>query len=414
MKEQELLSNGQMNLEEGPWKTEYSWVSHYPFLPEVRQGLELPDKVEFHDTTLRDGEQSPGVVFTAADKIAIARMLDAAGVQYIEAGFPAVSDADRTALTAITGAGLKAKITCLCRAMRKDIDLAVACGVWGVIIEVPVSYARLKYQFGWDEQTVIEKALDVAAYAKEKGLHTYLFMIDSTRADINFLRRLLTTVVPKAQVDFVSVVDTSGCINPRGFAYLVRNIRGWVDVPIEVHCHNDFGLGVGNSVAAVEVGARSVSGTLNGLGQRAGNTPLEEIALALHALYGLDTGINFNSLYQAAVMVREKSGWSFPPNKPVVGKNLFTWEAGIPVAAILKNPYTVEPILPEMLGRTHEIVLGKKSGRANIQFKLNAIGLAVPEEQIDILLQKVKAEASRLARAISDEEFVAMLKDISW
>lgn len=402
-----------INLEQGPWKTEHWWVSHFNFTESVRENFHLSGSVALHDSTLRDGEQAAGVVFSKEQKIEIAKMLDRAGVQYIEAGFPAVSANDQEALAAVCAAGLKAKITCLCRAMEKDIDLAKQCGVWGAIIEIPVSYPRLKYQFGWEEDAVIDKALRTAAYAREQGLHTSLFLIDSTRARLEFLERMLTTVVPKAEVGKVVMVDTNGVIHPAGMKYLVRKAKEWVDVPIEVHCHNDFGLGVANSLAGVEEGAASVSCTLNGLGQRAGNTATEEVALALECLYGIDTGIDFAALYQVAQRVREISGWSFPPNKPVVGDNLFTWEAGIPTAAMMKNPHTVEPFQPELFGRKHDVKLGKKSGKANIEWKLRELNLQLSQEQVEKALALVKEEAVRLQRTLTDEEFMRIVESLS-
>lgn len=402
-----------MNLEHGPWKTDTYWVSHYQFLPEVREGLRLPSQVTFHDSTLRDGEQAPGIVFSPQDKVEIAKMLDAAGIQYIEAGFPMVSKADREAVEQIVALGLKAKITCLCRARAEDIEVAAATGVWGAILEVPVSYVRLKYQFGWEEEEVINKFLAAATLAREKGLVPYLFMIDSTRADLPFLERLITRATKEAAIERISLVDTAGCITPRGMFYLTTQVRQWTDASIEVHCHNDFGLGVANSLAAIEAGASSIAATLNGLGQRAGNAALEEVAWCVEALYGIPTGLDFAKLYEAAVKVQELSHWSFPPNKPVVGRNIFTWEAGLPVAALRRNPHTVEPFQPEIFGRKHEIELGKKCGKANIEWKLEELGLKVPDASIvEKLVERVKEEAVKLKRSLNDGEFIKLYNEI--
>ena len=388
------------NLDQGPWKGAKWWVSQFNFGEQVLPQADLRDrKVLFHDSTLRDGEQAPGIVFSAEQKMEIAKRLSDAGVQYIEAGFPAISEA-----------GLRAKITCLCRAMEKDIDIAKNCGVHGAIIELPVSYPRLKYQFGWEERAVIEKALRVTEYAKQKGLAVYLFMIDSTRAHEEFLEELTKTVTAAGCVDRLSVGDTNGCASPEGMGYLVRKVRSWVDVPVEVHCHNDFGLGVANSISSVKNGAGSVSTTLSALGQRAGNTCLEELVMALTCLYGVNTGIDVAKLYDVSQIVREWSGWSFPPNSPVVGKKLFTWEAGIPTAALMKNPFTVEPILPELFGRRHDVLLGKKSGKANLQWKARELGLALDEEKLPLYLDEVKAQATRQQRALTDEEFAAIVR----
>lgn len=401
------------NLEQGLWKTEDWWVSQFNFDDAVVADTGLVGrKIQLHDSTLRDGEQSPGIVFSAEQKMEIAKGLSAAGVQFIEAGFPAISEQEQKSLYNIAHAGLSAKITCLCRAMEKDIDLAKACGVNGAIIELPVSYPRIKYQFGWEEKDVIEKALRITSYAKEKGLEVYLFMIDSTRAHEEFLQELVTAVVSSGSVDRLSMVDTNGCVSPEGMGLLVKKASQWVNVPIEVHCHNDFGLGVANSIASLKNGASSVSATISALGQRAGNTALEELVMALECLYGADTGIDFKKLYEVCCLVRDWSGWSFPPNSPVVGKNLFTWEAGIPTAALMKNPFTVEPMMPELFGRKHDVVVGKKSGKANLLWKARELGLEIPEEKLSEALDAVKRVSTELGRALTDAEFKAAISNL--
>ncbi len=394
-----------MDLEIGPWKTNEYWVSHYQFQPEVMGQLQLPEKVEFHDSTLRDGEQAPGIVFSPKQKVEIAKMLDAAGFQYIEAGFPPVSKADREAISEITGLGLNAKITCLSRARAEDIQMAADCGVWGAILEVPGSQARLKYQFGWSEDDVIKKTVSACAMAREKGLAAIPFIMDSSRAELPFLIRLINAVERESGAEKVALVDTSGCATPRGWYYMVNEVRKNIDLPIEVHCHDDFGMGVANSLAGIEAGATSVSAVMCGLGQRAGNAPMEEIIWSVQALYNMPTGINFPKLYEVALKVQELSGWSWPPNKAVIGRNLFTWEAGIPTAALRKNPHTVEPFQPEVFGRTHDIILGKKAGKANVEFKLEELGLRASDEQADKLLEQVKTESVRLGRALTNDEF---------
>ena len=400
-----------LDLEHGPWKQDHWWVSQFNFEEDITSQTNLMGrKISFHDSTLRDGEQAPGIVFSAEQKMEIAKRLSEAGVQYIEAGFPAISEAEQKSLKNIAEAGLSAKITCLCRAMEKDIDIAKNCGVNGAIIELPVSYPRIKYQFGWQEKDVIEKALRVTEYARKSGLEVYLFLIDSTRAHIEFLEELITTTVASGCVDRLSIVDTNGCVSPEGMGALVRKARGWVNIPVEVHCHNDFGLGVANTISSLKNGADSASATISALGQRAGNTSLEELVMALQCLYGADTGIDVAKLYDVSCLVREWSGWSFPPNSPVVGTKLFTWEAGIPTAALAKNPFTVEPVMPELFGRRHDVVVGKKSGKANLQLKAKELGLDVREEELPALLDEVKAVATRLQRALTDDEFAVIVK----
>ena len=402
-----------LDLEHGAWRGSHWWVSQFNFDPSAYQREEIPEQVAFHDSTLRDGEQAAGVVFSPDQKLQLARMLDKAGIQFIEAGFPAVSHQEAESLKRIAHAGLNAKITCLSRAMEADIDLAASCGVWGAIVEIPVSYPRLKYQFGWEESRVLEKARRILTYAKEKGLHVFLFMIDSTRAHIEFLEELITTLSKECAPDKFSLVDTNGCVSPEGMGMLVRKASGWTEIPIEVHCHNDFGLGVANSIASLKNGARSVSATVSGLGQRAGNANLEELIMALECLYGVRTGIDLEKLYEVSCQVREWSGWSFPPNSPVVGKNLFTWEGGIPTAALMKNPYTVEPIQPELFGRKHDVLVGKKSGKANLIWKAKELGLSIPEEKLSQALDAAKETSSRLGRTLNDEECKALIESMN-
>ncbi len=399
-----------MDLETGPWKTDSYWVSHYQFLPEVRDQLQLPPKVEFHDSTLRDGEQSPGVVFSVAQKVEIARMLDAAGFQYIEAGFPPVSKADRDAISEIVGLGLKAKITCLARARAEDIQMAVDCGVWGAILEVPGSLVRLKYQFGWTEDEVIKKTVFATVLAKEKGLAAIPFIMDSARADLPFLIRLINTVEREASADRVALVDTSGCATPRGWYYLVSKVRQSTDLPIEVHCHNDFGMGVANTVIALASGAEVVHATVTGIGERAGNAAMEDVALSLLTLYGIDIGLKYEKIYELSKLVRELSGLEIPSNRPIVGDMLFNVESGI-IASWVKNsgPEHIEEVFPfhwDLVGQKPvEIVLGKNSGIDTINMWLDRIGAKASEEQANAILMEVKALSLQKKRLLDEDEF---------
>jgi len=276
------------SIESGPWRRDHIWVSHHNFTPDLAQQRVMPKEVVIHDSTLRDGEQAPGVSFDTGDKIRIAKLLDEVGVQYIEAGFPPVSDQDRESIRTICNLGLNAKITCLCRAMKKDIDMSADCGVWGLVLEVPVGYPRLMYQFEWPEKKLYDRVMDSVTYAKkEKGLAVDLFLIDTARARLEFLERLLKDAAATGCVDRIAVVDTVGAIVPEAAGWITRKIRSWVDVPLEMHCHNDLGLGVANTIAGLMAGAQVASSTVGGLGQRAGNAPTEEIIMALKVAYGI-------------------------------------------------------------------------------------------------------------------------------
>ncbi|MFQ6111852.1 MAG: 3-hydroxy-3-methylglutaryl-CoA lyase, partial [Nitrospinota bacterium] len=340
------------------------------FNEEVRRETSLPDKVALHDATLRDGEQTPGVVFRKEEKIAIARMLDAVGVDRIEAGMPAVSQEDAEAITEISSLGLKSKVMVFSRAMPEDIDRAVQCGVWGIVIEVPGGLPRLKYQFKWSEDEIIERSVRAVSYAKDKGLFVNFFPYDTTRADLPFLKRLVGEVVGRAGPDSVSVVDTTGCILPRAMRFLVGELRREIDIPIEVHTHNDLGLGIANALAAVEAGAQVVHVCINGLGERCGNAALEEMAVSLKALMGLDLPIKFEKLSELSRMVEELSGVRLAANKPLVGDISFTRESGLGIDVLLREPRVGFSIHPEFVGRKFRVVLGKKSGKPSIELKV--------------------------------------------
>jgi len=403
------------DLEQGPWRQEHVWVSHYNFSPEVTEHRTAPPEIVIHDSTLRDGEQAPGVSLDTDDKIRIATMLDEVGVQYIEAGFPPVSAQDRDSITAICELGLKSQITCLSRAMRKDIDMAAECGVWGVVLEVPVGYPRLMYQFEWPEQKVYDRVMDAVQYAKkEHGLGVILFMIDTARARIEFLQRLVSDAADTGCLDRLAVVDTVGAIVPEAMAKLTRQIKIWVDVPLEVHCHNDLGLGVANTIAGLMNGAEIASTTVGGLGQRAGNAPTEDVIMALKVAYGIPCNLDTHKLVELSKLVQDLTGYQQPAYREVVGDNVFRWAAGIPVAALLKEPRTVEAFGPELLGRQHQIELGKKSGKANIIWKLDQMNLEpLPADKVEKLLEGVKRHASETKRALSEEEFLELYQNLN-
>ncbi len=415
MSEKEKKLTPDPKLEKGPWRRDHIWVSQYNFAPELEKERIRPAEVVVHDSTLRDGEQAPGVSFNTEEKVKIARLLDEVGVQYIEAGFPPVSAQDRESVKAIVQLGLKAKITCLCRAMRSDIDLSAECGVSDVVMEVPVGYPRLMYQFEWSEEKLADRVMDSIAYAKkEKGLGVVLFLIDTARGRVEFLERLLKDAVATGCVDRIAVVDTVGCIVPEAVAYLTRKFRSWVDVPLEMHCHNDLGLGVANTIAGLMAGAKIASTTVGGLGQRAGNAATEEVIMALKVVYGVPCSLNTGKLIELSEMVQRFTHYTHPAYRPIVGRNVFRWAAGIPVAALLKEPRTVEAFGPELLGREHSIELGKKAGKANINWKIGKLNLPpLADEKVEVLVQKVKEKATEIKKAVDDDQFRKLYETVS-
>ncbi len=396
---------------DAPWRGDKWWVSPYNFSEEARNGLNFPEQVYIHDVTLRDGEQTPGVVLRSEEKLAIARELDAVGVHRIEAGMPVVSKDDFNAVKSIAREGLKAKVFAFARLVKEDIDAAVEAEVSGIIVEGPVGVPKLM-QFGWSGDAVVEKAVSGVEYAKQHGLYTVFFGVDGTRADLNFLKNLYQTVVREAKADAIAVVDTFGCATPEGFRYLVGEIRKAVDVPIEVHCHNDFGLGTACSVAGLSAGAEVVHVSVNGIGERAGNAALEEVSLTLELLYRVRVGLNYQKLVQLSKLVERLTGFKMPPNKPVVGDRVFTRESGISVAGWMKYHLGSEAYLPEFVGNKHDVLLGKKSGRHSIEWKLKQLGVEYSQEELQPLADKVKELSIQRKGPVSEQELVAILKEL--
>lgn len=342
------------------------WTSELNFLPEIRQSFSLPRKIVIHDATLRDGEQTPGVVFRKEEKLALARALDSIGVDRIEAGMPAVSEEDMEAVKEIVKLRLNSQILVFSRALQSDIDKAVECGVWGIVLEVPSGKPRLDYQFNWTGEEVIKRSVDAINYAKNKGLYVSYFPYDTTRAEIAFLRTLLKEVTRQSRPDSVAIVDTTGCALPEAIKFLVRETKEITQLPVEIHTHNDLGLSVANSLAAVEAGAEVIHVCVNGLGERCGNTPLEEIVVCLQTLLGINMDrIQFKELYELSQLVQRLSGLKSAENKPLVGNLTFRRESGLGIDVYQKEPRVAFAIHPAFVGRKFEMALGKKRPTIN-------------------------------------------------
>ncbi len=382
------------------------WVSPYNVIPEVRNTFNLPKKVEIHDATLRDGEQTPGMVFSVSDKVTIAEKLAEIGVDRIEAGMPAVSEQDFQAIKEISKLGLKSKIYSFARAMNADIDKALECGCHGVIVEVPIGYPKLKYQFKWTWEDVLRKSVEVVNYAKKRGLHVVYFPYDTTRAREEDLRNLLTRMMQDAPPDSVGVVDTMGCILPEAMKYMVRLVKSLTNLPVEVHTHNDFGMAVATELAGVEAGAECVHSCANGLGERTGNAPLEELIVALHVLYGYENQYQLAKLPELGELVRKISGFETAANKPILGARNFTRESGIGVDLVVKEPLAMFGTHPALTGRQGEVVLGKKSGKASITYTLERLGITgADDEGVGEMLRRVKDKGIEKRGLLTDDEF---------
>jgi len=389
------------------------WVSPYNFKADVRSGLQLPEKVEIHDATLRDGEQTPGVVFSIDDKIKIASKLDEVGIERIEAGMPAVSPQDAEAIKEISKLGLKSKIFTFARAMKQDIDMALECGADGVIIEVPIGYPKLVTQFGWTWEDVFNKSKDVINYAREQGLYTVFFPYDTTRAREDDLTNLCKGITQEAMPDSIGIVDTMGCATPEAIKYMVRWVKDMTGLPIEIHTHNDFGMGVATELAAVTAGAEVVHSCGNGLGERTGNAALEELMLGLDLLYGYETGYHFDKLPELGNMLAELSNIEIARNKPILGSGNFIRESGIGIQYVMEEPLVMFGTHPQLTGRVGEVVLGKKSGKASIVYKLGELGLGeANDDQLAAMLNEVKQQGIKKRDILSHDEFKAIVAKV--
>ena len=371
---------------------------------ELNRPYTLDLEVGFYDTTLRDGEQTVGVVLDPEQKLELASGLAEAGVQRIEAGFPRVSEEDYEAVRLIASAGLPAEIWGFSRAVPADVEALVELGVRSAVIEAPVSELKLE-ALGVDREAMLERIVYAVSYAVEQGLRVAFFGVDGTRADLGYLETVYRTAA-EAGAEEAVVVDTLGIASPDAVADLVGRARAWLGpgVPIHFHGHNDFGLATANAIAALRAGAGWIHGTLNGMGERAGNANIGEIALALRALYGVETGIDLARLAALSDRARELSGYELEPWKPLVGENLFRRESGA-VASQFHDPPSIEPYSSELVGAERGIVLGKKSGLDSIRIKAEELGLEVPEERRRELLAAVKRLGTERRGLVTDEEF---------
>lgn len=392
-----------------------NWFLCYAdFFEEVRKELpNLPTKVEIADCTLRDGEQQAGVVFNREDKVEIAKQLDALGVAEMEVGTPASTESDVQAARDIVKLGLRAKASGLCRAKREDVELFADIGMPVANISLPIGDLQRKYKLGWDDERWIKTCFDICEYAKSKGMFINLSPYDTTRCDMDFLDRVLNLARTSGVVDRFRLVDTVGSATPVAIKYMVRHMKNILGpIPVEVHCHDEFGMAMGTTVAAVEAGADVVSSTINGVGSRAGNCATEEIALALQVLYGVDTGVDLSKLKETCELVSRLSGVPIHNHKSVAGRNIFAIEAGMTVAGVLKNHWTVESYEPALVGQKRSIVLGKKSGKASVEYKLQEMNQSYTPEQVQELLHMVKELSTEKKRCIEDEEFLQMTKSV--
>jgi len=363
----------------------------------------LPDKIVVYDSTLRDGEQMPGVHFSQDKKMMIARKLDEVGVHQIEAGFPAVSDAERASVKGIAHMGLDAEILCLSRTLEQDIDAAIDCDVDMVLLFIATSDLHLRYKLKQSREQVLERAVRATEYAVAHGLKTSMSTEDTTRSDIGFVLQLFRTCCD-AGAERIGITDTLGCATPEAVGHIVSEVRAALDTPVSAHLHNDFGLAVMNAVSALSSGAEAIATTVGGLGERAGNVSLEQLVMALNVLYGRDIGIRTEGLTDLGRLVFDAAGVVMPPNQPWIGQNAFSHESGIHVAAVLNCPLTYECVSPETVGNRRRLVLGKHSGTTIVRNRLSEKSVDATQEQICEIVREIKRRGEMQGR-ISDDEF---------
>ena len=381
------------------------WTSELNRTDDILSRFDRSTPVRFYDTTLRDGEQSVGVCFTPEEKFDIACRLSELGVNRIESGFPRVSADDTAAVRRILDAGLQSEIWGFSRAVKADVDAHIELGTEHVLIEISTSDMKIK-AYGFTRESVLQRVTDAIRHAKDNGIKTVnFFAVDSTRSDLGFLRDVYSTAIEQG-ADEVSVVDTIGVCSPEAVERLIGEVSGWVgpDIPIHWHGHNDFGMATASAVAAVRGGARWIQGTINGMGERAGNADICEVALALQCLYDMPVQLDLTRARETSKVVQQAGGYSVDGWKPVVGEFLYTRESGA-VANQFHIPQAIEPYSSEIVDAERRIVLGKKSGLSNVKLKGEELGLDIPEDKRAGVLAQVKDLGTRNARLVTDEEF---------
>jgi isopropylmalate/homocitrate/citramalate synthase len=398
-----------------PWQTENWFVSPFNFDEEARAQTDLPKSLTFHDVTLRDGEQQAGVVFTKYDKVMIGRAINRAGVERLEVGTPGTSSEDKEAVRALNAATLDVKIFSWARNNKLDIAAAKDCGSYGITIELPTSKLLIEKVYDSTLDRTLREVEENVNFASSEGLRPMLLLVDATRADMASIATIIRGT--ERYVDSYAISDTFGVAMPRAIFNMIRKIKTMTSKPIEIHCHNDFGLATSNTLAAVLGGASVAHVTVNGMGERAGNTALGEVALGAKLLLGIDVKIKLEELYRLSQTVSEISGYPIPPNKPIVGENVFNIESAQSaqwLATTEKDGYALAyPFSREIIDHPEpKVLLSKKSGPYNLKLKLAELRLSIPEERFPEVLGMIYERSLQKKGALSDDEFLEVLEDL--
>ena len=366
--------------------------------------------IKILDTTLRDGEQTPGVSLNPSEKLEIAKKLDELGVDIIEAGSAITSKGEREGIKLITNENLNAEVCSFVRALPIDIDHALECEVDSVHLVVPTSDLHMKYKLKKTPEETLESALTAVQYGKDHGLIVELSAEDATRSNIDFLTNLFLKGI-EIGADRVCICDTVGVLTPEKSLNLFKTLNEEINVPIAVHCHNDFGMATANTLCAIKGGATQCHVTINGIGERAGNTSLEEVVMALHNLYNIKTKIKTEKLYETSRLVSRLMKLPVSPNKSLVGDNAFAHEAGIHVDGLMKHTSTYEPLSPEEVGNKRRIILGKHSGKSALKYKLQLMDINLTNEQFNEVYEKIK-NLGDLGKYVSDIDLKTIINEV--
>ncbi len=392
-----------------------AYLSPYNQYPAVRQAWHLPASVTVADVTLREGEQGSEASFTLEEKVTLAVRLDQIGVRQIEVGWPGKSALDRDALRQLRQKGMKAKTQALVQIYQPDwkwqVDATLDSAPDIIALLHPTSELRLQWTDKLSHKEVIDRCREAVAYARGRGAIIALTPTDVTRTDLEFLKQVVSAAV-EAGAQRINLPDTVGVIMPGAFGFLVRQVAETVPVPIHVHCHNDFGLALANILAAVEAGASIVDAAVNGLGERAGNPSLDEVAAALELFYGLDTGIDLSQLYSLSREVEALSGIPVPLLKPLLGDNAYAHKLDVHLRGVLTFAPLFEGISPTLMGNRRRIPVSRHAGPFVIQVRLQELGLAPSEAQVNQVLSKVREVVTKRKASLSDQEFMSIAHSV--
>jgi isopropylmalate/homocitrate/citramalate synthase len=400
-----------------PWKTDKWYVSPWCYLPEARKNDHFVEKIKIHDVTLRDGEQQTAVVFRREEKVAIARQLDALGVHRIEAGMPAVSEQDKAAISDIAALGLTSEVLAFARCIPEEIKVVKACGCKGVVVEIPASDHMIKNAYGWTVDRAMKSSIDTTLAAKEAGLYTVFFTIDATRTDLSRFLDIVDQVATEGHMDALTMADTVGGCSPEAISYAVTRVIDRLKKPVEIHGHQDFGLGVANTLAALAAGASVAHTTVTGLGERAGNVPMEDVVMSLLCLYGIDVGVHTEKFCEVSRFVMDLARVTQAPNRPIVGEKLYEVESGI-IAGWIRmarkdNPLEFVPFAADLVGQKPvNIVLGKNSGPPSIEEWCEKLGVTATDDEKMAMLKQVKAKSFEKKDLLTADEFRAIVEKV--